>query len=296
MRTFAFVMLAALALTAGPAFAQRAPDPAAWRELSLEDTLYVDTAHGRVVLELYPEIAPLHVARVKALAREGFYDGLTFHRVIDKFMAQTGDPQGDGTGGSKLPDLQAEFAFRRGMDMPFIEASAQGGTRQGFYKTLPIETQPDSQMAITRDNKARAWGLHCPGVVSMARAQAENSANSQFFFMRASYPSLDGRYTIWGRVVWGQEAVLAVAVGEPPSTPDKMVQVRVAADVAATERAPIFVLRTDSPDFRQLLERTRKERGADFSVCDVQIPVRVPGYGARNERERPWWRNIPLIP
>jgi peptidylprolyl isomerase len=180
--------------------------------------------------------------------------------------------------------------------MPFIEASAQGGARQGFYKSLPIETQPDSQMAITRDNKARAWGLHCPGVVSMARGQAENTANSQFFFMRASYPSLDGRYTVWGRVVWGGEAVAAVAIGEPPETPDKMLQVRVAADVPVTERAPLFVLRHDSPDFRQLLERTRKERGADFSVCDVQIPVRVPGYGARNEKERPWWRNIPLIP
>jgi peptidylprolyl isomerase len=288
--------LASLCLGVAGASAEKAPDPAVWRLLSPEETLYIDTAQGRVAVELYPEIAPGHVARVKALAREGFYDGLTFHRVIDKFMAQTGDPQGDGTGGSTLGDLKAEFGFRRGEDMPFIEASAQGGTSQGFYKTLPIETQPSALMLSRADRKVRAWGLHCPGVASMARSNEEDSANSQFFLMRAPYPSLDGRYSVWGRVVWGQEAVGALKVGEPPENPDRMLQVRVAADMAETERAPIYVLRTDSPDFRELIERTRKQRGADFSVCDVQVPVRVPGYGARNERERPWWRNIPLIP
>ena len=85
------------------------PDPRNWRQVDPENTLYIDTVHGRIVIELYPEIAPRHVERIKALTRAGFYDGLMFHRVIDDFMAQTGDPTATGQGGSSLPDLKAEF-------------------------------------------------------------------------------------------------------------------------------------------------------------------------------------------
>ncbi len=289
--TRAAAAIAALLLSVAVAAAQ-SPDPTRWRPLDPENTLYIDTNYGRVVLELYPEVAPNHVARVKQLARQGFYDGHKFHRVIDGFMAQTGDPLGDGTGGSELGDLQQEFLFRRGPEMPFVEAAVQGGARLGFYKTLPISTQPDQIMSITRDGRATAWGLHCPGVASMARANDPDSANSQFFLMREAYPSLDKRYTIWGRVVWNLEAVRKLAVGEPPANPDQMRQVRVAADVPLSERAPISVLRTDSQDFRKLVQDTRARRGADFSVCDVDIPVRVPE--TRGE-ERPWWRVIPFF-
>ncbi|MBI1249883.1 MAG: peptidylprolyl isomerase [Alphaproteobacteria bacterium] len=289
-----FVLLSCLFLAvSGAAYAQpRAPDPTKWRALDPENTLYIDTRGGRIVIEMYPEVAPQHVQQVTTLARARFYDGLTFHRVIDGFMAQGGDPLGTGEGASQLPDLQSEFLFRRGLEMPFVEATFRGGARQGFYKALPIETQPDEQMAVTRDGRASAWALHCPGILSMARADAPNSANSQFFIMRAPYPSLDKRYTIWGRVVWGMDAVMALAIGDPPAQPDRMLQVRVASDLPPEERAPIFVLRSDSTDFRQLIERMRRERGADFSVCDVQIPARVPGD---SERERRWWSIIPLI-
>ena len=78
-----------------------------------ENTLFLDLEDGRVLIELRPDLAPQHVARIKQLTREGFYDGLNFHRVIDGFMAQTGDPRGDGTGGSELPDLPAEFSSER---------------------------------------------------------------------------------------------------------------------------------------------------------------------------------------
>ena len=273
--------------------AAQTPDPRNWRQVDLESTLYIDTAHGRIVVELYPEIAPRHVERVKLLARAGFYDGLTFHRVIDDFMAQTGDPLGTGEGASTLPDLAEEFRFRRGADMPFVQAALQGRARIGFYKALPIESQPDGQMAVTADHRVAANALHCQGVVSMARATDPNSANSQFFIMRAPNSDLDKRYTVFGRVVWGQEAVMRIAVGNPPPNPDRMLAVRVAADVPEAERAPIYVLRTDGPRFRDLIDDTREDRGADFSVCDVQIPARVP----RDEnRERRWWSIIPFIP
>lgn len=269
------------------------PDPRNWRQVDLENTLYIDTVHGRVVIELYPEVAPRHVERIKTLTRAGFYDGLTFHRVIDDFMAQTGDPLGTGEGASSLPDLRQEFMFRRGPDMPFVEAAVQSRARLGFYKALPIESQPDAQMAVTADGRVSANALHCRGVVSMARAEPENSANSQFFIMRQPNTALDKRYTIFGRVVWGMDAVMRIAVGNPPPAPDRMLAVRIAADVPEAERAPIFVLRTDGPQFRDLIEETRRERRADFSVCDVQIPTRVPRDG---QRERSWWSIIPFIP
>lgn len=301
-QVFAAVAMAAFALVPTQALAQRAPDPVKWRQLDPENTLFINSTQGPIVVEMFPEVAPNHVQRIKELTRERFYDGLTFHRVIDNFMAQTGDPTGDSTGGSTKPDLNQEFQFKRGGDMPFVAASQQGGTWQGFYKTLAIETYPDAQMALTSDGKVRAWALHCPGVASMARSgivngvDQVNSANSQFFLMRAPYPSLDKSYTVWGRVVYGLDSVLRIATGSPPPRPDKMTSVRVMADLPEAERTPLFVLRTDSPDFRRLVEDTRKQRGADFSICDVQIPARIAGQPSPNEKDRPWWRNIPLIP
>lgn len=154
---------------------------------------------GRVVIQLYPNVAPNHVARVKQLARDGFYNGVKFHRVIDGFMAQTGDPSATGQGGSSLPDLKAEF------------------------NAVP----------------------HLRGTVSMARAQSEDSANSQFFIMFQPRFALDRNYTVIGRVVSGMEYVDAIKRGEPPPVMSRMVQVSVAADnkpmppaSALTEEAP----------------------------------------------------------
>jgi peptidylprolyl isomerase len=283
---------ALMALSLGVASAQT-PDPRNWRPVDPENTLYIDTVHGRIVVELYPEIAPRHVERIKTLTRGNFYNGLLFHRVIDEFMVQTGDPLGTGQGASSLPDLREEFMFRRGPEMPFIQAAEQSRARLGFYKALPIESQPDAQMAVTADGRVSANALHCQGVVSMARAEPVNSANSQFFIMRQPNSALDKRYTIFGRVVWGMDAVMRIAVGDPPPNPDRMLSVRIASDVPESERAPIYVLRTDGPQFRDLIEETRRQRRADFSVCDVQIPARVPNS---ENRERSWWSIIPFIP
>ncbi len=154
--------------------------------LDPENTLYIDLKNNcRVVVKLLPKVAPKHVARVKKLAREKFYDGIIFHRVIEGFMAQTGDPTGTGMGGSKYPDLPAEFS-----SMPFKR-----------------------------------------GTVGAARAMDPNSANSQFFIMFKDGRFLDGKYTVWGVVVKGMDCVDKIARGEPPAHPDKMLKVRVAADV-----------------------------------------------------------------
>lgn len=293
-----------LSLAASASAAQPAPDPTKWRQLDPANTLLIETTKGQVIIEMFPEIAPRHVERIRDLARKGLYDGLSFFRVIDGFMAQTGDPENSGRGAAPgAPDLMAEFEFRRGPEMPFVEAARQGGMRLGFYKTLPIITQPSAIMESTPDGKARAYATHCAGTASMARAgvvdgvDQVNSANSQFFITRQPYETLDRRYTAWGRVVYGQDAIRALAVGEPPPSPDKMVRVRVAADLPDAERPPVFVIRTDSPDFRRMVEQKRRERGADFSVCDIDFPARIPREESQQQTERPWWRQlIPIIP
>jgi peptidylprolyl isomerase len=148
-----------------------------------EDTLIIETSKGTVAVEMLPGLAPKHVARIKELARQGFYDGVVFHRVIDGFMAQTGDPTGTGMGGSGQK-LGAEFS-----------------------------REP-----------------HIRGICSMARAQSPDSADSQFFIVFDDARFLDGKYTVWGRVIDGMENVDNIARGEPPAKPDKIVSMRVAAD------------------------------------------------------------------
>ena len=152
-----------------------------------ENTLILETTKGRVVIELRPDLAPGHVERIKTLAREGFYDGVVFHRVIEGFMAQTGDPTGTGSGGSKYPDLKAEF-----------------------------NAEP-----------------HVRGVCSMARTNAPNSANSQFFIVFDDAQFLDRQYTVWGKVTEGMEVVDQIKRGEPVRDPDSIKTMRVQADAAA---------------------------------------------------------------
>jgi peptidylprolyl isomerase len=241
----------------------RAPDP--------ENTLVIETTKGRIVAELSPQVAPRHVERIKTLARRGFYDGIVFHRVIDDFMAQTGDPLGTGEGGSDLPDVPAEFTFRRGPDVPFASVATPQGAEIGFVGALPVQSSPSDQMLITADGKVTAWGLYCPGVLGAARNQAPDTANSQFFFMRAPYPSLEQRYTAFGRVVAGQDVVMRLKVGEPVVDPDRMTRVRVLADVPAAERPAVRVLDPSGPTFRARVDAARRAKGADFSACDVDL-------------------------
>ncbi len=246
-----------------------------WRVLNPENALIYETTKGRIIVELAPEMAPNHVARIKTLAREGFYNGLSFHRVVADFMAQGGDPKGDGTGGSDQPDLRAEFSFRRGTSTNFVRAVDRGGATIGWVGTIPVTSQTDFLMERTSDKKVAAWGNHCLGVASMARGSDENSANSQFFLMRAAYPTLDRRYTIWGRAVVGTDVIRALKVGEPVVDPDRMISVRVLADVPEEDRPTVMVQRTDGPSFQARLKATLEQRGAAFSNCDLAPEGRI---------------------
>lgn len=284
---FAACMLAAPALAQEPAppapvAAQAAPAEASeWRTVPAENLLVIDTTKGRILVELIPEVAPLHVERIKLLARRGFYDDIPWHRVIDTFMAQTGDPLGNGEGQSPYPDLKAEFTFRRDPAMPFAAVAEPAGARLGFLHSLPVQTQPDAVFATSGDGKVHGWGLYCPGVAGMARDEGNDTANSQFFIMRQPYPALDKRYTIWGMTVHGLDVVRSLQVGDgdnglmAQAQPDRMTRVRVAADLPEAERPTVQVLATDSARFRALVDQTRAARGADFSACDIVLPSQV---------------------
>lgn len=256
--------------------APSAPSPSDWRTPDPGDILVIDTNKGRVLVELLPEIAPKNAAQIRDLAHEGFYDGLRFFRVIDKFMAQTGDPQNNGQGGSSKPNTPAEFTFRRGADLPFAMAADQTVAEVGFVKSMPIMSQTMSLAPLNKDQKVTAWSLYCPGVVGIARDDNPDSGNSQFFLMRQAYPSLEKRYTAIGRVIAGEDVVRAIKVGEPVEQPqDYMQKVRVLADMPEAERPKIRVVDTRSPWFKAQLDRVRAAKGADFSACDVDIPVEV---------------------
>ena len=284
-------LIAALSLLAvAPALAQETPAPAAaaaseWRAVAPENLLVIDTTKGRILVELAPIAAPKHVERIRMLAQRGFYDGIVWHRVIDWFMAQTGDPLGTGDGQSPYPDLEGEFTFRRDGTMPFVAVARPMGGEVGFINSLPVQTQLDAAMALTGDGKVHGWGLYCPGVAGMARGDDNDSANSQFFLMRQAYPALEKRYTVWGAVVSGLDVVRALKVGDGDngavtSEPDRMTRVRVAADLPEAERPVVQVLAARSATFGSLVEAARRARGADFSACDIQLPVQVSGAPA----------------
>jgi peptidylprolyl isomerase len=263
------------AAVAAPA-APSGPGPADWRAPDPNDVLVIDTNKGRILVEMTPESAPQHVAQIRALAHEGFYDGQKFFRVIDKFMDQTGDPQNNGQGGSSKPNIPAEFTFRRGADAPFVMAADQTVAEIGFIKSLPVESQSMALAPMTKDQKVTAWALYCQGVMGMARDDNPDSGNSQFFLMRWPYPSLERKYTAWGRVISGQDVVRAIKAGEPVEQPqDYMEHVHVLADLPEASRPKVRVIDPKGPWFKAEIDRVRAARGADFTACDVDIPVEV---------------------
>lgn len=244
------------------------PTAADFRTVDPNNLLVIDSSKGRILIEMVPEIAPQSVARVRELAHEHFYDGLTFHRVVNGFMAQGGDPKGDGTGGSTKPNIPPEFTFRRGADVPFTRFQALSGLEDGFVKSMPVRSQNSGLMIMTADGKVQSWGLWCTGVAGMARAGAPDSGNSQFFLMRDFNEALEHNYTAWGVVVSGENVVKALKTGEPVVDPDKMVTVRVAADLPAASRPTVQVLNTEGAYFKTLA-------GQAPSICDVTLPAKV---------------------
>jgi len=248
--------------------------PADWRPLDPENTLVIGTTKGQVVVELRPEFAPQGVARIKLLAREGVYDGLQFHRVIDGFVAQTGNPDNRDGGTSKHPDLPPEFSFRVAPELAAVVVE-RSDAREGFVGATPFQAVSAGEQALRPDPRLRGWGAYCPGAMGMGRQADPGTANSEIFFMRAPARRLDHEYTVVGRVVRGLEAIRTVAAGEPPKVPDLMLKVRVMADLPEAERPRIEVMDTRGPVFQAKVAALKRQKRAAFSICDVEVSSRM---------------------
>jgi peptidylprolyl isomerase len=272
---FAAAAMAAVLGAASVGAAPAAPGPSDWRPVDAQNTLVIDTSQGRIIVELYPEVAPAAVAQIEALARQHFYDGLTFFRVIDGFMDQTGDPQNTGKGASTMPNLKAEldFRFAPGPGSGVSELLAVPGGQVGYVGALPVIAQPDAMAGLTVDGKVRGFGLFCSGVMGMARAQDPDTANSQFFLMRGVQHSLDQKYTPVGRVISGMAAVRAIKTGDPVADPrGRMASVQILADMPAGVRPDVRVLDTASAYFRAEAQAQRATKGDSFDPCALDVP------------------------
>ena len=270
MRSIRAVALAlAASLLVGAARAE--PD---WRGLDPQNTLVVETSKGSIVVEMAPDLAPLAVARVKRLAREGVYDGLLFHRVIEGFVDQTGNPNNRDGGASTYPDLPAEFSARLPASARARVILRRGDAVEGFLGAIPFVGVSALEQASGSDHRLRAWGAYCAGVAGMGRQAGIDTANSEIFFMRAPARRLDHDYAVWGRVVRGMDVVRAIAVGEPPAAPDRMIRVRLAADLPVGERPNVEVLNERGARFAAEVARLKRRLGPAFSVCDVVLPTR----------------------
>lgn len=259
-----------------------------WRPLDPENTLYLELAGGRVVIELAPVFAPQHAANVKALARETYYDGLAVIRVQDNYVVQWGDPEDENPEKARRilkakPTLPAEF------ERPFDES-------------IPFTPLPDGDVfapevgfcggfPVARDRKAgKMWLAHGYGMVGAARGNASDSGGgAQLYVVIGQAPRhLDRNITLLGRVVQGMERLSSLPRGGGAmgfyEKPEQMVpirSIRVAADVPPAERVELEVLRTDSETFGRLIEARRNRREDWFlfpagriDLGNMTVPVR----------------------
>jgi peptidylprolyl isomerase len=251
-------------------------NPDAWREVEPENMLVFETTKGRIVIEMLPVAAPNHVKQFSAIAKSGLYAGTPFHRVIDDFMDQGGDIRSMNGVGSGLPDLKGEFTFRvQPGEMEINPVGPMDTATRGLYKGFPIATQAAFLSEMTGDASVDRWIPHCPGVVSTARTDDPNSANSQFFLMRYQADHLDKKYTAWGRVIDGFDVVRAIKKGPEPNgspiaQPDVLQKAYVVSDLPTDKQMKAWVQRTDTPEWT---ERLAAADQADKDICDV---MRVP--------------------
>ena len=263
-----------------------ASQPADWRALDPDDTLYLELESGRVVIELAPDFAPAHVANIRALARGRYWDGLSIYRSHDNFVVQFGDPTEDEAArkpiGDALAKLPAEFD-RPAAGVPFTRLQDVDGwaPQVGFSGGFPV----------ARDTvEGRAWLAHCYGAVGAGRGMAADSSNgTELYVVTGQSPrQLDRNITLVGRVVHGIERLSALPRGSGPlgfqEDPTDYVPIRslrLAADVPAAERSALQVLRTDTALFAELVESRRNRRddwylrpAGHIDLCNVPVPVR----------------------
>lgn len=256
--------------------------PDDWQPLDPDYTLYLDVPDGQIVISLSTTLAKKHVAQIKTLASEGYYDGLRFYRVIEGFVAQAGALADDYPLGSGTDSLIAEFdeAIPSGLNFTPLGNDDGYAEQVGFIEGLP---------AGRSLSENRVWLAHCAGTVAFARSNERNSADATLYITLQPQRYLDRNLTVVGRVVWGMEYVQAIHRAPPESsgilsdstrqTPIK--SMRVAVDLPVSKRINLEVMDTNADIFVELIE-SRRNRPGDFfyfrpdyvDLCQMQIPVR----------------------
>jgi peptidylprolyl isomerase len=270
-----------------------AATPGDWHALDPQTTVYLDLKSGRVVIELAPMFAPNHVANIKALVHENYFDGLAILRSQDNYVVQWGDPHADARTNDKdqprpiktaKRTLAAEFTIALSDSIPFVRLPDGDGyaAQVGF----------SNDFASARDPKlGRAWLTHCYGTVGVGRdLDVDSGGGTELYVVIGNSPRwLDRNITVVGRVVQGMELLSTLPRGtgtlgfyEKPEQRVPVEHVRLAADVPEAERANLEVLRTDTPTFTALIESRRNRRddwykvpAGHIDVCGVPIPVRA---------------------
>ncbi len=265
-----------------------ASKPADWRQLDPENTLYIELASGRVVIELAPDFAPQHVANVKVLAREHYYDGLAVVRCQDNYVVQLADPDTEKPNVKrKIQRAKATLPpeFERTLDpkLPFtrLRDGDSYAPQVGFSGGFPM----------ARDAKTgKMWLVHCYGMMGAGRDVAvESGGGAELYVVIGHAPrQLDRNVTLFGRVVKGIELLSALPRGtgalgfyEKPEQRVPIKAIRVMSDLPPAERTVLEVMRTDRPIFQDVIESRRSRReewfhepGGHIEICNVPIPVR----------------------
>jgi len=250
-----------------------------WREISAEELLVIEFERGTVHVALSPALAPEHVKQVKRLAREGFYDGLSFYRVIDGFVAQGGDPFSERKTKTSGKTLKAEFEGSVAKGLTFTAFPDVDGFAPtvGFVASLPAGFDPAS---------GTAWHLHCPGAFAFGREDGRDTASTEFYIALQPQRYLDRNMSVFGRVIDGMQHLQALRRVEPPSEKtddigETVKSIRVSADLPASSREAFEILDSARPAFAAFAEARRNRPEAFFhfrpdflDVCQFPVPVR----------------------
>lgn len=256
---------------------------AAWLDADPGRTLYIDTTIGRIVVLLSADLAPGHVAQVKTLARERYYDGLHFYRVVEGFVAQGGDEAATRPKGSAAETLPAEFEepFRKGTKFTPLGHKDAYAAAVGFIDGMPAGRDPKA---------GTAWLAHCTGAFAFGRDDGRDTASTEFYITLQSQRYLDRNLTVFGKVLLGMDVAQALPRGELNNggvIEDKtrwtqITSIRLAADLPAAERVPVQYIDTNSDTFRALID-ARAARPSSFfyfrpnhvDLCQMPVPVRL---------------------
>jgi cyclophilin family peptidyl-prolyl cis-trans isomerase len=273
----------------------RAADaPGVWRDVDPNNLVLIDTKYGETAVELAPQFAPHHAARLRALIRAHFYDGQSFYRVIDGFVAQGGIGEGTAAAGgaaanamrnAKWPPLKEEFDRPIGNDVTFTPLGNPDlfAPQVGHVDGFPVGRDP---------KEGRMWILHCPGTFAFARDYGEDTATTEFYIVIGEAPRrLDRQLTAFGRVIWGMQYLQKLHRGDPDVDSgvirnvrqrDAILHMRLASDIPAASRPRFQVMRTESAAFAALKARKRhpapdfyhRPMSPNLDICAPLVPVR----------------------